>query len=58
MDALRFQVSQLLEIAPYRTEVLRMGIEYANKAGDVDLFNDLQRRFGALGLVYVPGKEG
>ena len=58
MDALRFQVSQLLEIAPYRTEVLRMGIEYANKAGDVDLFNDLQRRFSQLGLVYVPGKEG
>lgn len=58
MDALGFQVSQLLEIAPYRTEVLRMGIEYANKAGDADLFNELQRRFSELGLVYVPGKEG
>jgi O-antigen ligase len=58
MDALGFQVSQLLEIAPYRTEVLRIGIEYANKAGDADLFNELQRRFSELGLVYVPGKEG
>lgn len=58
MDALGFQVSQLLEIAPYRTEVLRIGIEYANKAGDADLFNELQRRFSQLGLVYVPGKEG
>jgi hypothetical protein len=58
MDALGYQVSQLLEIAPYRTEVLRMGIEYANKAGDADLFNELQRRFSQLGLVYVPGKEG
>lgn len=58
MDALGYQVSQLLEIAPYRTEVLRMGIEYANKAGDADLFNELQRRFSELGLVYVPGKEG
>jgi O-antigen ligase len=58
MDALEYQVSQLLEIAPYRTEVLRMGIEYANKAGDADLFNELQRRFSELGLVYVPGKEG
>ena len=58
MNALRFQVSQLLEIAPYRTEVLRTGIEYANKAGDADLFNELQRRFSQLGLVYVPGKEG
>ena len=58
MDALGYQVSQLLEIAPYRTEVLRMGIEYANKVGDADLFNELQRRFSELGLVYVPGKEG
>ena len=58
MDALEYQVSQLLEIAPYRTEVLRMGIEYANKAGDADLFNELQRRFSELGLVYVPGKDG
>jgi hypothetical protein len=58
MEALEFQISQLLEIAPYRTEVLRMGIEYANKAGDADLFNELQRRFAELGLVYVPGKDG
>jgi len=58
MEALGYQISQLLEIAPYRTEVLRMGIEYANKVGDVDLFNQLQGRFGELGLVYVPGKEG
>jgi O-antigen ligase len=58
MDALEYQVSQLLEIAPYRTEVLRMGIEYANKAGDADMFNELQRRFAELGLVYVPGKDG
>lgn len=58
MDALGFQISKLLEIAPYRTEVLRIGIEYANKAGDADLFNELQRRFSELGLVYVPGKEG
>jgi O-antigen ligase len=58
MDALEYQVSQLLEIAPYRTEVLRMGIEYANKVGDADLFNELQRRFAELGLVYVPGKDG
>ena len=58
MEALGYQISQLLEIAPYRTEVLRMGIEYANKVGDADLFNQLQRRFGELGLVYVPGKEG
>jgi O-antigen ligase len=58
MDALGYQVSQLLEIAPYRTEVLRMGIEYANKVGDADLFNELQGRFSELGLVYVPGKEG
>lgn len=58
MEALGYQISQLLEIAPYRTEVLRMSIEYANKVGDVDLFNQLQRRFGELGLVYVPGKEG
>jgi hypothetical protein len=35
-----------------------MGIEYANKAGDADLFNELQRRFAELGLVYVPGKDG
>jgi hypothetical protein len=58
MEALEFQISQLLEIAPYRTEVLRMGIEYANKAGDADLFNELQGRFAELGLVYVPGKDG
>jgi hypothetical protein len=58
MEALGFQVSQLLEIAPYRTEVLRMGIEYANKAGDADLFNELQSSFAELGLVYVPGTEG
>jgi O-antigen ligase len=58
MNALGRQLEQLLNIAPLRVEVLRMGLEYASKVGDVDLYNQLQSRFSKLGLIYVPGKTG
>jgi hypothetical protein len=48
----------MVEIAPTRVEVLRMGLDYATKAGDVDLYNALQERMSKLGLVYVPGNPG
>jgi O-antigen ligase len=56
MNALGRQLEQLLNIAPLRVEVLKMGLEYASKVGDVDLYNSLQSRFSKLGLIYVPGK--
>jgi O-antigen ligase len=56
MNALGRQLEQLLNIAPLRVEVLKMGLEYASKIGDVDLYNRLQARFTKLGLIYVPGK--
>jgi O-antigen ligase len=58
MVALGRQLEQLLNIAPLRVEVLKMGLEYASKVGDVDLYNRLQARFTKLGLIYVPGKTG
>ena len=58
MDRWRTQVLAMVEIAPTRVEVLRMGLEYAVKAGDVDLYNALQERMSKLGLVYVPGNPG
>ena len=58
MDRWRTQVLAMVDIAPTRVEVLRMGLEYAVKAGDVDLYNDLQARMAKLGLVYVPGNSG
>ena len=57
MNSLGRQLEQLLNIAPLRVEVLRMGLEYASKVGDVDLYNRLQARFSKLGLIYVPGKS-
>jgi hypothetical protein len=56
MNALGRQLEQLLNIAPLRVEVLKMGLEYASTVGDVDLYNRLQARFTKLGLIYVPGK--
>jgi len=58
LDKWRTQVLAMVDIAPTRVEVLRMGLEYAVKAGDVDLYNDLQDRMAQLGLVYVPGNPG
>jgi O-antigen ligase len=58
MNAWGRQLEQLLNIAPLRIEVLKMGLEYASKAGDVDLYNSLQARFSKLGLIYVPGQAG
>ncbi len=58
MDRWRTQILAMVEIAPTRVEVLRMGLEYATKAGDVDLYNELQERMSKLGLVYVPGNPG
>lgn len=58
MPNLKNQIDQLISIAPTRTEVLRMAIEYANKVGDINLYNQLQRKLSELGFVYVPGKNG
>ena len=58
MDRWRTQILAMVEIAPTRVEVLRMGLDYATKAGDVDLYNELQERMSKVGLVYVPGNPG
>jgi hypothetical protein len=55
-EALGRQLEQMLMIAPMRTEVITMALEYASQVGDFNLYNQLQARFAKLGLIYVPGK--
>ncbi len=55
---LKEQIYQLVEIAPTRTEIIRMGMSYANKNSDTYLLGILEKQMRALGLIYVPGTEG
>ena len=51
-------VYRLFEIAPARNDTISLGMYYANRAGDAQLRQALEKQMKALGLVYIPGQLG
>jgi hypothetical protein len=51
-------VYRLFEIAPARNDTISLGMYYANRAGDSQLRQALEKQMKALGLVYIPGQLG
>lgn len=52
------EVYRLVEIAPARSQVLNLALEYANSYKDYKLLDQLKRVIKELNLVYVPGSAG
>lgn len=51
-------VYKLYEIAPARNQTISLAMYYANRSGDVQLRQALEKQMKALGLVYIPGNLG
>jgi O-antigen ligase len=58
ITGLKELVYRLFEIAPARNDTISLGMYYANRAGDVELRQALEKEMKALGLVYIPGQLG
>jgi hypothetical protein len=57
-ETLGLYVSQLNEVAPYRSTTLSLSMFYASRTGNKEMAVALQKRMNELGLVYIPGKLG
>jgi hypothetical protein len=58
ITGLKELVYRLFEIAPARNDAISLGMYYANRAGEVELRQALEKEMKALGLVYIPGQLG
>ena len=52
------EIYRLVEIAPARSQVLNLALEYANTYKDYKLLNRLKQIIKELNLLYVPGAAG
>ena len=52
------EIYRLVEIAPARSQVLNLALEYASTYKDYKLLNRLKQIIKELNLLYVPGAAG